>query len=121
MQISYYCSRLQSVAAASKVKHLNEANRVLQMAQTDATKGLLFKAGAFDWNTAVMTTITDASFANETKIVDDKVFPRRSQKGRLTVLAGPGIWHGDKEYFHVIGWKNTMICRVCRSTMKAET
>lgn len=120
-ELGYYCSRLQSVCASAKVKYLLEANKVLQMAIAGANDGLYFKAGAFEWKDAVLCSITDASWANETKVQGDQVFPRRSQMGRFTVLAGPDIWNGEKSNFHVIGWKSNMIKRLCRSTMQAET
>ena len=87
------------------------------------TEGLYYKAEAFDWNESILVTITDASWAGETKIVGDQVFPRRSQMGRLTVLASPNIWDDSQAEarMHVIGWKSSMIKRVCRSTMQAET
>ena len=82
---------------------------------------MFFKAKAFDWHDAIIVTITDASFAAEKLVVDDKVFPRRSQKGRFTLLAHPDLWDGEKADMHVIGWRSTMIKRVCRSTFNAET
>ena len=82
---------------------------------------MTFQAKAFAWHKAVLVTITDASFAGEELVVDDKVFPRRSQKGRITALADPVIWDGDKANMHIIGWRPTMIKRVCRSTFNAQT
>ena len=65
--------------------------------------------------------ISDASFAGETVAVEDQVFPRRSQRGRITCLADPKIWDGDKANMHIIGWRPTMIKRVCQSTFNIET
>ena len=69
------------MAHAAQVKDLQFANKTLQQAKEHSDKGLFFKARAFDWHKAVIVTITDASFAGEKLVVDDKVFPRRSQKG----------------------------------------
>ncbi len=41
--------------------------------------------------------------------------------GRLTLLADPCLWDCDIGNAHIIGWKSTMIKRVCRSTMQAKT
>ena len=119
--LSYLSSRMQSIASAAQVKHLTEANRVVLEAQAGADDGLFFKTKAFDWNTAILISIADASWAGETKYVDDKIFPRRSQMGRVIVLAEPSLWTSDTGQFHAWSWKSTMIARVCRSTFHAET
>ena len=75
-KLAYYCSRLRSVASIAQVKHLKEANRVLQVAVVGADEGLVFKAGSFDWNDAVLLSINDASWAGETKVVDGHIFFR---------------------------------------------
>ena len=120
-RLSYAVSRLQSVAAAAQVKDLSFANKLLQEAKEESHLGMTFKAKAFDWNDAILVTISDASFAGEKLVVDDQVFPRRSQRGRITCIADPKIWDGDKANMHIIGWRSTMIKRVCRSTFNAET
>ena len=68
-----------------------------------------------------MITISDASWANDEKIIDDKVFPRRSQYGRITALSHQHLWDGDEGLIHIIGWKSGLIKRTCRSTFRAET
>ena len=84
-----------------------------------------YKAHAFDWNSAVLVTITDASWAGERMVVEDKEFPRRSQMGRLTLLADTVIWEDFQDHpnscnLHLIGHKSRLITRTCRSTMCAE-
>ena len=81
---------------------------------------MTFKAKAFSWHKAVLVTITDASFAGEKLVVGDKVFPRRNQKGRITALADPVIWDGSKANMHIIGWRSTMIKRVCTSIFTGQ-
>ena len=51
------------------MKHLTFANKVLQEAVAASEEGLFYAAKAFSWNECVMTTITDASFAGETKVI----------------------------------------------------
>ena len=77
--MSYDCSKLQSITSSALVKHLLECNKVLQTAVAGADRGLTYKAGLLDWEDSVLMTITDASWAGETLVIDDKVFPRRSQ------------------------------------------
>ena len=118
---TYICSKLQSIANVAEVKHLEVANRTLrEMCATSAT-GLFFKAGAFNFDEAILITITDASWANDVKIVDAKEFPRRSQFGRIHLLADPCLWNGNAGQVHFIGWKSGLIKRTCRSTLRAET
>ena len=70
-------------------------------------RGLLFKAGAFRFNDAILITISDASWANDTKIVvkdgEEKIFPKRSQYGRIHLLGEASFWDGDKGTVHFIG------------------
>jgi len=66
-------------------------------------------------------TISDASWAGEKMVIDDRVFPRRSQFGFMTCLGDPNLWTADEGYVHIIGWKSAIIKRQCRSTFRAET
>ena len=53
--------------------------------------------------------------------MDDKIFPRRSQYGRITILANPEMWDGELGHGYYIASKSGLIHRVCQSTMRAET
>ena len=117
----YRCSKLQSVAPTAQVKHLEACNQILKEAKETANQVTLYKAGAFNFQEALMITISDASWANHENIIDDKVFPRRWQYGRITALAHPNLWNGDDGLIHIIGWKSGLIKRTCRSTFRAET
>ena len=70
-----------------------------------------------------LRTVTDASWAGETLIIDDShIFPRRSQYGQITALGSPDLWDSDTGgYIHILGWKSALIKRQCRSTFRAET
>ena len=118
---SYQCSKMQSVVGSALVKHLDQCNKVLQETQADSDRGLFFKSGAFDFNEAIMTTITDASWAGEDLIIDSRIFPRRGQYGMMTALGSPELWDQNGGYIHVLGWKSGIIHRTCRSTFRAET
>ena len=121
IEFCYRCSKLQSVAPTAQVKHLEACNQLLKEAKETAEQGILYRAGAFDFQQAIMVTISDASWANDTKMVDDKVFPRRSQFGRINALGHPRLWDNDEGALHIIGWKSGLINRTCRSTFRAET
>ena len=120
-RISYECNKMQSVVASALVKHLDACNRVLQETQCTSDEGLFFKAGAFDFNDAILVTISDASWAGETLIIDDKIFPRRSQHGYFIALGEPKLWDQDEGYLHILGWKSGILRRTCRSTFRAES
>ena len=73
-----------------------------------------------------MLTISDASWANDTKVVvnlhgDAKYFPKRSQFGRIHLLGEPRLWSENGGIVHFIGFKSGLIKRTCRSTFRAET
>lgn len=61
----------------------------------------------------------DASWANDDKIFDDKIFPRRSQYRRISCLGDPTLWEAEG-YNIFLGWKRGIIKRMCRSTFRAE-
>ena len=112
-EMTYYTSKMQSVVSTALVKHLVSCNKILHHAISTSSRGLFFKAGAFDFNSAILVTISDASWANEDRIVDDKIFPRRSQYGRFNCLGHPDLWDGNAGYVHFIGWKSGLIKRLC--------
>ena len=120
-ELSYSCSKLQSVAPSIDVAQLEETNKIVQEAQANSENGLFYKAKAFDWNDCIIATVTDASWAGETLIIDDKVFPRKSQMGYVILLADKKLWDADEASVMPICWKSTLIKRTCRSTMQAET
>eukprot|EP00973_Karenia_brevis_P001029 141375-Karenia_brevis.AAC.1 len=78
-------------------------------------------AGKFQFDTSLLITCTDASWANDTKYESNKVFTRRSQYGRINLLGDPKLWTEDVGHVHFIGWKSALIMRQCRSTFRAET
>ena len=64
-------------------------------------------------------------WANDDKVVVDhdfhRIFPRRSQFGRISLLGDPSLWDGDQGYVHFLSFKSGLIKRTCRSTFRAET
>ena len=119
--LCYQCSRLQSVVATAKVKHLIQCNKVLSEAQATANVGIYFKAGVFQFEDSILISVHDASWANEEKIIDGEIFPRRSQYGRIQLFGDPKLWEEDEGTVHFLGWKSGLIKRLCRSTYRAET
>ena len=92
---------------------LRFANHLLQEAKESSDDGLFFKSGLFTWNKMEMLTITDASFGNESNFRSQKRADDFSHWTRF-------VW--QKRYgVHLIGYSSTIIGRVCRSTLQAET
>ena len=125
-EMLYVCSKLQQIATIAQVKHLETCNRVLQQMVATSSRGLFFKAGEFRFSDAILISISDASWANDEKIVitdmeTHKRFPRRSQFGRITLLGDPKLWSANQGYVHFLGFKSGLIKRTCRSTFRAET
>ena len=118
--LSYRVSRLQSRVNHATVADLRECNHVLQYAKDTSEKGLFYTSDGVGWDTAVMCTITDASFCNEVKVTANGKEEFRSQQGYLTCIASPNVINEESAMIHPICWSSTTIKRVCRSTLMAE-
>jgi hypothetical protein len=119
--LSFRVSKLQCIAGKGKIKDLRTANKVLEFALGTSEEGLYFKAEGIEWDEAVICTVTDASFANEVEIVNDLEEPGRSQQGYIICLAPADILNRMTAVVHPIAWSSTVIKRVCRATLQAET
>ena len=95
-------SKLQSKAGKGFVKDMRECNKVLDYAQASSTEGLYFASPGVAWDDAVVCTITDASFCNETIEVDGVPEPGRSQQGYIVCLAPAGIVNLPEATIHPI-------------------
>ena len=69
----------------------------------------------------IVCTITDASLANEKVVVSNEKESKRSQQGHIIVLAPADMMNRSEAVVHPITWSSTVIKRVCRSTLMAET
>ena len=119
--LSYKVSKLQSRCNCATIKDLIYANEAVQEAKDHSEKGLIYKPDAIDWDTAILVTVSDASWSNETDHSRGKVKKFRSQRARMTLLAQPDFWKNQGSSFHVISWQSTIVKRVCRNTLQAET
>jgi len=119
--LSYRVSKLQSVAGKGFIKDLRECNKVLEYAQETSTQGIYFASNGIVWDEAVVATITDASFCNETVHIDGVPEPGRSQQGYLVCLAPAEVVNMTEAVIHPISWSSTHIKRICRATLMAET
>jgi hypothetical protein len=119
--LSYRVSKLQSVAGKGFIKDMKECNKVLEYAHETSTQGIHFASEGISWDDAVVCSISDASFCNETVMVDGVPEPGRSQQGYLVCLGPAGVVNMPEAIIHPISWSSTHIKRVCRATLMAET
>ena len=76
-ELSYAVSRLQSMTTTANVGVLTFANKVLEEAKTSVARGLTYPAGLLNWEKSILVTISDASFASETRHENGRTMPRR--------------------------------------------
>ena len=100
---------------------MRDCNKVLEYAQSHSHEGIHFSSSGPTWDDAVVCTITDASFCNETVTIDGVPEPGRSQQGYIVCLAPAGMVNLLDAVIHPISWSSTHIKRVCRATLMAET
>ena len=119
--LSYRVSKLQTVAGNGCIKDIRECNKVLEYALSTSDEGLYFTSNFGEWDDCVVTSISDASFANEDEAVKGQTETGRSQQGHVIVLGPQNVANAEKANVHPISWSSTVIKRVCRSTLQAET
>ena len=72
---------MQGAVSKATVQDLKDTNLALEQALEHSGLGLVFKPDAISWETAIVVSVTDASFANETVIEPDVIEkPHRAQK-----------------------------------------
>ena len=80
--LSYDVSKGQGVVTKATLKDLKEANLAVEKAHKNSAKGIIWDSNAISWDTAVVVTISDASFAQETVIEGDgKEKPHKTPEG----------------------------------------
>eukprot|EP00973_Karenia_brevis_P095831 12429288-Karenia_brevis.AAC.1 len=71
------------------------------------------------WDTVIVVTVTDASFANETVIeADGTEKPHRTQKAFMNLLVDPEILTNEEAGCHIWCWRSLTDKRVCRATLQ---
>eukprot|EP00435_Cladocopium_sp_Y103_P054380 s860_g17.t1 len=99
--LAFQVNQLQSVQQRARVEDLMMANRLLNYALETKDRGVHFPSGAFEFEDAAILSINDAS--------------------RLLALSSKEFLETGKGKIHLLQWSSTVIKRVCRSTMQAET
>ena len=100
--LSYAVSHLQGKVCQAEIKDLKNANRAVKQAKDFSTEGLYYCSDAISWDSAVVVTVTDASFAGETVIEPSGIEkPHRTQKAFMILLVDPAILTGHKAGCHI--------------------
>ena len=120
--IAYRVSALQGRNKKAVVGDLRTCNQVIKYTLETKDEGLWYHHG-LDWSNLVIGYVGDASFSEEKQYNEftGAYEPFRSQGGRILILANKVLIEGTDIFFHVIGFTSTILRRVCRSTMQAET
>ena len=120
--LSYSVNKLQTKQGKGTYADIKECNKVLDFALRTSEDGIFFSSDQrLDWEDMVVCTVTDASFCNESEFVKGVLEPGRSQQGYVICLAQADAVNAKEMVVHPIVWSSTVIKRVCRSTMMAET
>ena len=120
-ELSYRCSCLQGKQSKPKQMDLIATNKFLAAAQKTSENGIKFMKNTFNFDDAVLLSITDASHAAEIKYSEKgRASGHRSQAGRFLLLADKMPQIGETANVHILDWSSHTIKRVCRSTLQAE-
>ena len=120
-EISFGVSKGQGAVSKAKMKDLKEANECLNTAREYKSDGLIFRSDAISWENAIVVTVSDASFAQETIIEHDgNEKPHRTQKAYMILLCDPAILDNDTAGCHIWAWRSLTDKRVCRATLQGE-
>jgi hypothetical protein len=113
---------MQSTVHTATMDDVKYANGVIRYAQKTKAKGLFYPSGCFDFNNLMIVAVQDASHAADFDVSGSgKRLGHRSQSGRLLFLADKSFQTSRKGILLPIEWHSTVLKRVCRSTLQAET
>ena len=119
--MSYSVSRGQSKVSKATVQDLKDTNAALEQAHLYSDAGLYFCSASISWDTAMVVTVTDASFAQETVVEANGVEkPHRTQKAFMVLLVDPKITAEPVAGCHIWCWRSLTDKRVCRATLQGE-
>ncbi len=120
--IGFGVNQLQAVQQKAKVDDLLTANKLLNYAMETKEKGIYYAAGAMDFDKCILLSINDASHAASLQDINgNTVVGHRSQSGRILALASEEFMEKGEGHIHLLQWNSSVLKRVCRSTLQAET
>jgi hypothetical protein len=107
--IAYQLSALQTVQKKAVVQDLIDCNSLMRHVQATPEIGLFYKCDAFDFDHAVVLSISDASHAADAEeSTSGKTLGHRSQSGRLICLAGSDFVKNGSGVVHPIEYHSNI-------------
>ena len=119
--ICFRVNQLQAVQQRAQVRHLIEANKLLNFAMQDRDKGIFYARKAMKLEEAIIVSVTDASFGQSIEDVNGNPSGHRSQSGRVLLLTDAEFEKTGNGVVYPLEWHSNTIKRVCRPTLQAET
>ena len=120
--LAYSVSKLQACVHAAKLRDVAYANKIIQIAKQSKEKGLFYHRDTTNVEDAMIVAIQDASHAADYDMSESgKKLGHRSQSGRLLCLAPRHFKETKTGRLTLLEWHSTVLKRVCRSTLQAET
>jgi hypothetical protein len=120
--LSYAVCKLQSSVHAATINDVKYANKVVELAKRDKNKGISYPSGSLRFEDAMVVALQDASHAADFDVSSSgQKLGHRSQSGRLLCLAAPDFREKQQGHLLLLEWHSTILKRVCRSTLQAET
>ena len=102
-------SKGQGAVTKATLKDLKETNMAVDRAMEYSEKGIIFRSDAVSWDTAIVVTVSDASFAQETVIEHDGTEkPHRTQKAFVILLVDPDITKKETAGCHIWAWRSQL-------------
>ncbi|CAE7758342.1 TY4B-J, partial [Symbiodinium necroappetens] len=99
-----------------------EANNLVRYVSRTKDQGLFYPAEAMDLDKVMLLAVQDASYAADyDQSASGDRMGYRSQSGRVLMLAPDDCEKNMKGVVYPISWHSTVIRRVCKSTLQAET
>ena len=120
--LAYDTNRLQTCVQKPCVQDLLDCNALLRRAQTSSDVKLFYGWKKFDFSQMQILSITDASHAADFDLSrSGERLGGRSQSGRILAVCGPDFIEKSGGPINILEWKSTVVRRVCRSTLQAES
>ena len=120
--LAYAVCRLQSSVHAATYSDIKFSKQIVQIAKQSKDKGVTYPLKALDFEKLMVVAIQDASHAADYDTSGSGAkLGHRSQSGRLLCIADEEFKNSGKGHMYLIEWHSTVLKRVCRSTLQAET
>ena len=120
--LAYSVARLQTAVSKPLVQDLLDANNLVKYAARTRHRGILYPAGKLNFQDLALIAVQDASYAADYDTsASGRKLGYRSQSGRVLCLANRDYLDDLEGHLYPIEWHSTVIRRVCKSTLQAES